>query len=49
MVLLMGLSVQWIMDFVVAGISLVIGLGIFAFIASILCSAAFIYNVKHVS
>ncbi|KAJ6768602.1 hypothetical protein OIU74_022294 [Salix koriyanagi] len=31
MVLLMGLSVQWIMDFVVAGISLVIGLGVSAF------------------
>ena len=45
----MGLSVQCIMDLVVAGISLVIGLGFFAFIASILCSAVFIYNVKHVS
>ncbi|KAL5826173.1 hypothetical protein ACOSQ4_017970 [Xanthoceras sorbifolium] len=31
------------------GISLVIGLGIFAFIASILCSAAFLYNAKDVS
>ena len=49
MVLPMGLSVQSIMDLVVAGISLVIGLGFFAFIASILCSAVFIYNVKHVS
>ncbi|KAJ6941784.1 hypothetical protein NC651_007526 [Populus alba x Populus x berolinensis] len=47
MVLPMGLSVQCIMDLVVAGISLVIGLGFFAFIASILCSAVFIYNVKH--
>ncbi|KAI5574034.1 hypothetical protein POPTR_010G134950v4 [Populus trichocarpa] len=46
MVLLTGLS---IMDLVVAGISLVIGLGIFVFIASILCSAAFLHNAKHVS
>lgn len=46
MVLLAGLS---IMDLVVAGISLVIGLGIFVFIASILCSAAFLHNAKHVS
>ncbi|KAK1551861.1 hypothetical protein Q3G72_006093 [Acer saccharum] len=40
---------QCIMDLVVAGISLVIGFGIFAFIASILCSAAFLYNAKEVS
>lgn len=46
MVLLTGLR---IMDLVVAGISLVIGLGIFVFIASILCSAAFLHNAKHVS
>ncbi|KAJ6891294.1 hypothetical protein NC651_024711 [Populus alba x Populus x berolinensis] len=45
MMLLTGLS---IMDLVVAGISLVIGLGIFVFIASILCSAAFLHNAKHV-
>ncbi|XP_024933923.2 uncharacterized protein LOC112493146 [Ziziphus jujuba] len=49
MVLVMGLSVQCIMDFVVAGFSLMIGLGVFAFIASILCSAAFLYNAKDAS
>ena len=46
MVILMGLSVQSLMDLVVAGISLMIGLGIFAFIASILCSAAFLHHAK---
>lgn len=45
----MGLSVQSVMDLVVAGFSLIIGLGIFAFIASILCSAAFVQNAKDVS
>ncbi|XP_059655609.1 uncharacterized protein LOC132302706 [Cornus florida] len=49
MMLLMGVSVQCLMDLVVAGFSLVIGLGIFAFIASILCSAAFFYNAKDLS
>ncbi|KAL3824019.1 hypothetical protein ACJIZ3_020048 [Penstemon smallii] len=33
----------------VAGISLMIGLGLFAFIASILCSAAFFQNAKELS
>ncbi|GKV39289.1 hypothetical protein SLEP1_g47090 [Rubroshorea leprosula] len=49
MVILMGLSLQCIMDLVVAGASLMIGLGIFASIASILCSAAFWHNAKYVS
>lgn len=47
--MLMGLSVQFVLDFVVAGISLVIGMGLFAFIASILCSAAFFQNAKEIS
>lgn len=45
----MGLSVQCVLDLVVAGISLVIGLGIFAITASILCSAAFFHNAKEAS
>ncbi|KVH96337.1 uncharacterized protein LOC112528207 [Cynara cardunculus var. scolymus] len=43
---MMGVSIQLLMDLIVAGISLMIGFGIFAFIASILCSAAFFHNVK---
>lgn len=46
---IMGLSVLSVIDLVVAGFSLMIGLGIFAFIASILCSAAFVQNAKDVS
>ncbi|KAG6429827.1 hypothetical protein SASPL_107881 [Salvia splendens] len=46
---LMGLSVQFVLDFVVAGISLMIGMGLFAFIASILCSAAFFQNAKEIN
>ncbi|KAJ4710652.1 Chaperonin 60 subunit beta [Melia azedarach] len=46
MSLFLGLSLQCILDLTVAGISLVIGLGIFAIIASILCSAAFLQNAK---
>ncbi|KAK4479849.1 hypothetical protein RD792_015392 [Penstemon davidsonii] len=38
-----------VLDFMVAGISLMIGLGLFAFIASILCSAAFFQNAKELS
>ncbi|OMO72240.1 hypothetical protein COLO4_27752 [Corchorus olitorius] len=49
MVILMGLSVQSLVDLVIAGFSLMIGLGIFAFIASILCSAAFLHHAKDVS
>lgn len=46
----MGLiSAQSIMDVVVAGISLMIGLGIFAFIVSLLCSTAFFHHAKDVS
>ncbi|KAH6797879.1 chaperonin 60 subunit beta [Perilla frutescens var. hirtella] len=47
--MLLGLSVQFVLDFVVAGISLMIGIGLFAFIASILCSAAFFQNAKEIS
>ncbi|XP_049363363.1 uncharacterized protein LOC125828099 [Solanum verrucosum] len=47
--LVMGISLQCLMDLVVAGFSLMIGLGIFAFIASILCSAAFYQNAKQLS
>lgn len=46
--LLMGLSLQFVLDFMVAGVSLMFGLGLFAFIASILCSAAFFQNAKEV-
>lgn len=45
----MGLSVLAILDLMVAGVSLMIGLGIFAFLASILCSAAFFLNAKDFS
>ena len=48
MMTMMSLCVQCVLDLVVAGFSLMIGLGIFAFIASILCSAAFFYNAKEV-
>ncbi|XP_052199887.1 uncharacterized protein LOC127806559 [Diospyros lotus] len=44
--MVMGVSIQCLVDLVVAGISLVIGLGIFAFVASILCSAAFLHHAK---
>ncbi|KAJ8426798.1 LOW QUALITY PROTEIN: hypothetical protein Cgig2_007853 [Carnegiea gigantea] len=48
--MLMGLvSLQSIIDLVVAGISLMIGLGIFSFIASVLCFAAFFQHAKDVS
>ncbi|CAN4125216.1 unnamed protein product [Withania somnifera] len=47
--LVMGISLQCLMDLVVAGFSLMIGLGIFAFIASILCLAAFYQNAKQLS
>lgn len=46
---LLGLSFQSLMDLTVAGISLMLGLGLFAFIASILCSAAFFQNAKELS
>ncbi|XP_058183604.1 uncharacterized protein LOC131301376 [Rhododendron vialii] len=47
---LMGfISLQSLLDLIVAGFSLVIGLGIFAFTASILCTAAFLQNAKDVS
>ncbi|WOH13422.1 hypothetical protein DCAR_0832932 [Daucus carota subsp. sativus] len=45
----MGMSLTCVMDLIVAGISLMIGLGLFAFITSILCSAAFVHNVKDLS
>ncbi|KAJ9163446.1 hypothetical protein P3X46_023114 [Hevea brasiliensis] len=49
MELFMGLSVQCLVDLMVAWVSLMIGFGFFALIASILCSAAFINNTKDVS
>ncbi|XP_058112384.1 uncharacterized protein LOC131255637 [Magnolia sinica] len=42
-------TLQCLIDLLVAGISLMIGLGIFALILSILCSAAFLHNAKEVS
>ncbi|CAN0923893.1 hypothetical protein LINGRAHAP2_LOCUS33815 [Linum grandiflorum] len=47
--LMMGLTVQSMLDLAVAGISLMIGFGIFTFVASVLCSAAFFLNVKAIS
>ncbi|XAR65343.1 hypothetical protein NMG60_11009436 [Bertholletia excelsa] len=47
--LLMGVSLQALMDLVVAGFSLMIGFGFFVFVASILCTAAFLHNAKEVS
>ncbi|XP_039131288.1 uncharacterized protein LOC120267680 [Dioscorea cayenensis subsp. rotundata] len=38
--------IQWMLDLFVAGISLMVVLGIFTFVASILCSAAFIHHSK---
>ncbi|XP_048592660.1 uncharacterized protein LOC125576493 [Brassica napus] len=46
---MMWISVQTAMDLIVAGISLMIGLGFFALIASILCSVAFFHHVKATS
>ncbi|XP_024195461.1 uncharacterized protein LOC112198549 [Rosa chinensis] len=47
---MMGLGcIQGILDLVVAGVSLMIGLSVFAFIASVLCSAAFLYSAKGAS
>ncbi|KAI3700011.1 hypothetical protein L2E82_44624 [Cichorium intybus] len=43
---MMGVSIHLLMDLTVAGFSLMIGFGIFAFVASILCSAAFFHNAK---
>ncbi|KAF8088758.1 hypothetical protein N665_0530s0013 [Sinapis alba] len=44
---MMGIiSVQTAMDLIVAGISLMIGLGFFAFITTILCSLAFFHHAK---
>ncbi|XP_058099864.1 probable polygalacturonase At1g80170 [Magnolia sinica] len=40
------LALQCLIDLLVAWISLMIGLGIFALILSILCSAAFLHNAK---
>ncbi|QCD90280.1 uncharacterized protein LOC114169264 [Vigna unguiculata] len=44
--MMVGLS---LLDFLVAGLSLFIGLAFIAFIASILCAAALFNNVKDVS
>ncbi|KAB2632061.1 hypothetical protein D8674_028308 [Pyrus ussuriensis x Pyrus communis] len=45
----MGLSIQSLLDLAVAKVSTMVGLGIFAFIASILCSATFFHTAKDVS
>ncbi|XP_026409474.1 uncharacterized protein LOC113304549 [Papaver somniferum] len=48
--MLMGLvTLQGLFDIIVAGISLIIGLGIFALISSVLCSIAFYHYSKDVS
>ncbi|XP_023759407.1 uncharacterized protein LOC111907833 [Lactuca sativa] len=43
---MMGVSIQLLMDLTIAGMSLMIGFGIFAFVASILCSAVFFHSAK---
>ncbi|EPS60121.1 hypothetical protein M569_14684 [Genlisea aurea] len=43
---MIGVSLQGVVDFAVAAISLMLGLGLFAFIAAVLGSAAFWMNVK---
>ncbi|ANM59443.1 hypothetical protein AtNW77_Chr1g0069871 [Arabidopsis thaliana] len=44
---MMGImSIQTAMDLIVAGVSLMIGFGFFALIASVLCSVAFFHHVK---
>lgn len=48
-ILMMGVSLQCMIDLVVAAISLIIGLGFFEFVAAVLCLAAFFYNSKQVS
>lgn len=49
MTIVMGLSVMGILDLVVAGISFVIFLAVFAIIASILCCTAFFFHAKNLS
>ncbi|KAI4379189.1 hypothetical protein MLD38_005516 [Melastoma candidum] len=44
--LILGVNLQCLLDLVVAGISLAIGLGFFAFVVTVLCSAAFLLNSK---
>ncbi|KAI4387556.1 hypothetical protein MLD38_005378 [Melastoma candidum] len=44
--LILGVNLQCLLDLVVAGISLAIGLGFFSFVATILCAAAFLLNSK---
>ncbi|KAK9048553.1 hypothetical protein SSX86_032482 [Deinandra increscens subsp. villosa] len=44
--MVMGVSLQMLLDLTVAGISLMVGFTIFGFIAAILCSAAFFYHAK---
>lgn len=45
----LGLSLQCLLDLMVAGCSLMFGMGLFVFIAAILCSAAFFQNAKEFS
>ncbi|XP_068637986.1 uncharacterized protein [Aristolochia californica] len=46
---MLGINLQCLFDLFIAGISLMIGFGIFAFAASVLCSAAFLNIAKGVS
>ncbi|CAN8238957.1 unnamed protein product [Cochlearia groenlandica] len=44
---MMGIiSIQTAMDLIVAGFSLMFGFGLFALIASVLCSVAFFHHVR---
>lgn len=45
----LGSSLQCLLDLMVAGCSLMFGMGLFAFIATILCSVAFLQNAKEFS
>ncbi|RXH81032.1 hypothetical protein DVH24_004946 [Malus domestica] len=49
MMWMMGLSIQSLLDLAVAGVLAMVRLGIFAFIASILCSATFFHTAQDVS
>ncbi|XP_024012300.1 uncharacterized protein LOC112086778 [Eutrema salsugineum] len=45
--MMMGIiSIQTVMDLIVAGFSLMIGFGFFALIASVLCSVAFLHHLR---
>ncbi|XP_022011586.1 uncharacterized protein LOC110911292 [Helianthus annuus] len=44
--MVLGVSIQLLLDLTVAGFSLMIGFGIFVLTAMVLCSAAFFHNAK---